>query len=202
MIDLQSLPRGTTYTPRLISKGHDLESRFGGTDIRINRMGDRWALDVDVPAIKHADCGMALIADLNAGWAEGVSLAWPQPGLSIRGRSGAVLVEGGAQTGTTLSLKGGKTGFLIKKGQFVSVAVTITGGTRRYLYQSRADTRIAADGTADLPIWPMVRRSPADEDAVEILSPRIEGKLIGSGQEWTLGRLNSTGLRFTIQEFA
>lgn len=202
MIDLSDLPRGTTYTVRQVTKGADLNAALGGTDVRINRMGDRWAIDVTVPAIRNHTCGMALLADLNRGRAEGVAILFPQPGLCIRGTPGSVVVDGADQTGTTLNVKGGNQNFLLRKGQFFSVSKTVGAGTRRYLYQVTADTRIDADGEAALPIWPMLRRSPDDEDVIEILAPRIEGLLQGSGQEWTPTSLGSLGLSFTIQERA
>lgn len=202
MIDLGGLPRGTTYEFTQVTYATDLSASFGGTDLRLNRAGDRWQLAVTVPSLRYADCGMAQLADLTAGYAQGVSLEIPQPGLVHRGEPGSLVVDGGSQAGTTLNIGGGNQNFLFRKGQMVSVKKTVGAGTRRYLYMATAATRIDGAGEATLSIWPALRRAPANGDVVEVLKPRIEGNIMERGLAWRPNRFGALELAFTIREIA
>ena len=201
MIDLGLLPRGTDYTIRQITKAATLTSPQGGADIRVNRTGDRWGIEIDVQSLRYSACGAAMIADLARGHAEGVSVIIPQPKLTLT-NPGALTVDGASQTGTTLNVKTGTPGVVLKKGRFIHVAVTISGGVRRYAYQLTADATINGAGKAALAIWPMIRRSPANSDAVETMAPRFEGLLDGEGLEYSPRRIGGVGFKIKINERA
>ena len=61
---------------------------------------------------------------------------------------------------------------------------------------------MGADGTAIIPIGPMLRITPADGDVCEFAVPMIEGKLSGDQSGWTMIPARVRGLSFTISEIA
>ena len=194
-LSLQTLPRATEYGMRAISAANTLNPAFGGPIQRIGRKGSRFALDVSVPALAQRCAGVELVADLVRGETEMVAL--PVPEDMPAEPYGTVLVAGGAQAGSTLSVDGLTPGVVVRKGKFFSVSVS----GQRYVYIVTAETVADALGAADLPIWPMLRASPADNAAVELSTPMIEG-FVQPGQEWSISRLKAIGLRFTIEERA
>jgi hypothetical protein len=56
MIQLPTVPRGTTLKPKLIRYGGDLTSSLGGPTQRIVRLGSRYAVEVGLPSL-DAVCG-------------------------------------------------------------------------------------------------------------------------------------------------
>lgn len=196
-ISLPTLPRQTQYNMRLVSTAADLSPAFGGPTQRISRMGSRWALDVVVPSLRWDSCGMGLVADLARGEVEPVGLALPQPGFAI-GVPGDARVDGADQSGTTLNVRLLTAGYVVRKGQFFSIQ---TGGVR-YVHVVTAEATADGTGDAALSIWPMLRVSPSGSGVVELDAPIIEGFIQQPGQEFSLRRIGSTGVAFTIVERA
>jgi hypothetical protein len=180
---------------RLISAANTLTPAFGGAVQRLARKGSRFALDITVPALKQAGCGMSLITDLTLGEVETIVAAIPE------GRAaadyGAPLVVGAGHAGTSLPIDGLLADVVVPKGKFLSI---IMAG-RRYVHLVTAEATASAGGEATLAIWPMLRRPPADNDVVELATPMIEG-FIEPGQGWSISRLDAVGVSFTIEERA
>lgn len=192
---LPDRPAPRIFTPRPVSKGSDLIPIFNGVDLAYNRVGDKWSVTFDLPPMTH-ERATVWGARLARGRGSSVRMRIPQPGISMRGKPGAVTVAGAGQAGSTLAVENGNHNFLLREGQWVTVE---TGG-RGFLYNLTADVRIDAAGEADLSIDPMLRRSPADGDVVEILAPYIEGRLEGREAGWTLDVAMTNGLSFTVIE--
>jgi hypothetical protein len=149
-----------------------------------------------MPSMDYPDA-MKWFARLSKGDVQPVSLPLHQPDLCPRGKSGTLLVKGAGQTGTTLAIDGGNNGYLIREGQWVSV--TVAAKSRSYLHLMDADTRIDADGEADLVFTTPIRRSPADNDSLTVESPIIEG-YVQVNPSWSVESFYETGIRFTITE--
>jgi len=64
MIELPSCPPIKEAVPRYVSYAVDQASVLGGTDSRIVRMGDRWAVDVETYPVEYADHGMKYLSRL------------------------------------------------------------------------------------------------------------------------------------------
>lgn len=194
-ITLGTLPRLTAYAMRAISAANDLQPVFGGPTQRLARKGSRFALDVKVPAMSAAGCGIGLIADLLRGETETIVLPVPDyvPAVSY----GTPLVNGGGVVGSTLPVDGLPNGCVIAKGKFLSV---ILGG-QRYVHIVTAQTTANGSGQASLPIWPMLRTPTVDNAVVELAAPKIEG-FVRPGQEWSISRLRAVGVEFTVAERA
>lgn len=191
---LPAKPAPRSATPRLLDFGSDLTPPMGGAMQRLNRLGNRFAIDVTLPPMKEP-LARPYLAALLKGKAEGVLLRFPQPGFDP-GNPGAPVVDGAGQTGSLLRVRGASAGYVFKAGQFFS----ILHGGRRYLHQVNAD--VAADGTgkATLPITPMLRISPANGATCEFAQPMIEGFLQGNELPWTLDLAAIYGLSFTLTE--
>jgi hypothetical protein len=192
-ITLPASPAPRSMTPRLISKRRDLEPTFGGPTTRVQRLGSRWSIDFELPPMRYSDA-MAWAAALTKGEGDTVLLKVPQPGFDT-GAPGTPLVNGAGQLGSLIDLDGFGT-YTAKAGQFFSIIIS----GRRYLYQVAADQAAAAGVMTDLPISPMIRRSPANNAVVEMATPYIEGFLSGRETSWTVDVARTVGLAFTITE--
>lgn len=192
-ITLQTLPRGTTYSMRAVSAANNLEPAFGGGIQRIARKGSRFALDVNVPALALRCAGVELIADLIRGETE--LIRCPIPEAIEAAPYGAALVNGGGQSGTALAVDNLTPNVVLRKGKFLSLPVSGQG----FVYMVTAETIADDDGAASVPIWPMLRASPANNAAIELPAPMIEG-FVRPGQDWSIWTLRAVGLSFTIEE--
>lgn len=197
-VALPSLPAPWMAVPRLLDFGVIAQPPLGGVEQRISRLGSRWAVDfTDLPSMNSV-YGQALMAARFKARASGstVSCAWPQPAFATA--IGTPLVDGAAQAGTTLNIKGltpGTTG--IKSGLFFSLSVS----SRNYLYCVTADATADGAGKAALSIAPMLRASPADAAAISFAAPTIEGFIQGQVEQWQLAMRTSLAIApFTIQE--
>lgn len=170
MIDLPDVPGPARVTWRALDFGATRVPPLGGPVQRINRTGNRWAVDVTLPPLAPADTRRwqaALMAAARAG------ARWKlrQVGLAIAPLAGVVVV-GGGQTGTTLIAGGAPAGALWAGGQFVSL---ISGG-QRYLHQLGVAGSFDAAGAAGLPLVEPLRIAPLAGDKIDF-APRIEGML-------------------------
>lgn len=177
-----------------IDFGGSLSGPIGGTDQRINRNGNRFALNVQMPPMEAHDARY-WIAALTRGQRYGVQLKLLQPEIDI-GAPGAPLVDGDGQAGDVLNIKGMTPRYPLVVGQWFN---HVQGGNR-YLYQITGSA--SADGTGDVAaqIEPPLRAEAMDDDVLDFGSPVIEGLLVGQGQTWTVDTAIHTGLAFTIRE--
>ena len=197
MIELPSCPPIKEAVPRYVSYAVDQASVLGGTDSRIVRMGDRWAVDVETYPVEYADHGMKYLSRLVRGMKDTVRMAFREPGVKPRSYGTPVVASAGS-AGTFLPVSGLIPGDVIKEGKFFSM---IIGGTS-YLYQvAVADVTVSGSGTATLQIEPMLRRQPAAGTALDF-EPKIEGFIQGNEQSWNVSRSKYLPFRFTIKESA
>lgn len=183
----------TAMTPRLISRRRDIEPTFGGPTTRIQRLGSRWAFDVEMPPMSYVEA-MAWVAALARAEGDTVTLRLPQPGFNV-GNPGTPLVNGGSQLGASINLDGFGA-YTAKAGQWFNV--TISG--RNYLYQVAEDKAAASGAMTGLKINPMIRRSPPDNAPVNFTAPVVEGFLQGRETSWTVENAMFVGLSFSIVE--
>lgn len=182
-------------TPRLVSRRRDLEPTFNGPTSRIRRIGSRWAIDFEYPPMPYSEA-MEWVAALTSAEADTVILAIPQPGFDT-GAPGTPLVNGGSQLGSVIDLDAFTPVHVVRAGQWFNL--TISG--QLYLYQVASETVATTGGVmAALPINPMIRRSAADNSAVDFAEPKIEGFLSGNEGGWTVDVARTVGLSFTITE--
>jgi hypothetical protein len=116
----------------------------------------------------------------------------------VNAAAGTPVVNGAAQLGSTLQLRGFVANAPIFEGQFFSI---IFAG-RRYLHCVTADTAADSAGAAVISLVPMLRISPNDGATCEFEQPMIEGFLSGNAFEWDMQTDPYLDLSFTITEAA
>ena len=174
----------------MVSAKNTLTPAFGGAEQELLRKGTRYALTFSMPVMTYVQS-----MEWDDLMAEGdtVLMRVFQPGLVIA-NPGTPLVKGAGQAGTSLVIDGLPNGYVIRKGQFLSV---VSAG-QRFLYRAKASATSVA-GTATVPLRTMLRRPPNDNDVVEIAQPMIEGFVRDLG-EWSVGVDRLVGLQFTVRE--
>lgn len=170
------LPRSAV--PKLLDWGSDQKAPQGGSFQRLNRLGNRFALELAYPRLKPEPDGRILASRLRRAKTEGALFPFPQPGLAI-GNPGAPVVDGAGQSGSMLALRGFTPGYRVREGQFFSI---IDGG-RRYLHEAAAETIADAGGRLVLAINPMLRIRPGNAAICEFAKPYIEGIVSGSSMD-------------------
>ncbi len=183
--------------PKLLDYGADQKSAMGGAYQRLNRLGNRFALDIAYPRLKPEPDGRILAAALRQAKTEGALFPFPQPGLEI-GNPGAPVVNGSDQQGAVLQLRGFTPNYVVRAGQFFSI---IHGG-RRYLACANFDQdwQATAGGLLALQIHPMLRVRPANGAVCEFAQPYIEGIVGGASVDVELTAARSQMPSITITE--
>lgn len=185
--------------PRPVLFSGNQEGSLGGPSLRIPRMGDRFAIDVETGRIPNDDTGRRFVAALTQATTDDARFAFLQPNLVNPATAGTIVADSTGQGGTQLVIKGGVPGALIAWGRFFS----IVHQGRRYVHMLTSDSIIDGGGRAALQIWPMLRFLSVDGQAVEIDAPVIEGQLIGFDAKGATFQRNYTNpISFTIQERA
>ncbi len=107
------------------------------------------------------------------------------------------LVNGASQTGYDLVTDGwqaSQTGIMLA-GDWLQLG---TGNTSR-LYKVMADANSDASGNATLTLWPKLRSSPADNDAITVSSPK--GRfMLAQDIDWSIDEAHIYGLNFSAVE--
>lgn len=191
-IALPDWPYPAQMTPRLVSGRAELRPAWGGDIQRLNRAGSRYAIDVTMPTMTYADAqDWAAIEDETAT----VTMQIVQPGLET-GAPGTPLVNGGAQSGTSLILDGLTPYYVIRNRQWL----TVTTGGRIYAYRAKGETVANGSGAVTVTLATMLRAVHADNDPVELAAPRIEGFATVPEGAWTTSTAGHVTLSFTIEE--
>lgn len=166
-------------------------SALGSDEQERQRKGSRYALTFQLPPMSYS-MSMAW-DDLNA---EGdtVLMRVFQPGFST-GLPGTPRVNGANQQGMTLNVDGLTPGYVVRKGQFLSI---ITGG-RRFLYKAKADVTANGSGVAAIQLRTLLRYPPSENDVVEIAQPMIEG-FVRDLAEQVVGINKLIQITFTVRE--
>lgn len=192
-VELPALPGPATVTWHLIDAGGLLTPPLGGDVQRLNRLGTRWAVEVQLPPLAPADA-MRWAADLTLGRQNGVR--WKLREIDVaRSPVGAPLVAGAGQSGFSIAIDGMTPGASWQKGKFL--AVTTAGRSR--LYQTAVAGAADGAGAAAIAITTPLRKAPADNDAVSF-APSIEGLIGGDAWNWTVDAARLGRMAFLIME--
>lgn len=183
--------------PRLLQWGSELTPTMGGVTQRLDRIGSRHAIDVQMPAMRIEADGRRWIARLLRAKQEGGRIVFPQVEFEP-GPCGRPTVAAATAAGRTIPITGATPRYAIREGQWLSV----THGARSYLYCATSQVVLDGSGAGLVPVDVLLRSPLAVGDAVELARPVIEGWLSGDGYEWTLERGRTVGLGFTIAERA
>ncbi|MNS92417.1 hypothetical protein D3C72_1265550 [compost metagenome] len=190
VLTLRTDPAPAKMAIAMVTAKNTLTPAIGGAEQELLRKGTRYALTFSMPVMTYVQS-----MEWDDLMAEGdtVLMRVFQPGLVIP-NPGTPMVKGAGQAGTSLTIDGLPNGYVIRKGQFLSV---VSAG-QRFLYRAKASATSVA-GTATIPLRTMLRRPPNDNDVVEIAQPMIEGFVRDLG-EWAVGVDRLVGLQFTVRE--
>jgi len=161
--------------------------------------GQRWALDIELPAMKRAAAEdyISFLVSLNG--VEGTFLIGDPAGATPRGiATGTPLVDGAAQTGAILNSKGwtiSQTGIL-KAGDWIQLG----SGSGARLHKILVDADSDGAGLAALDIWPQLRASPADNDPITVSNCVGHFRLADNRQRWDVDEAQFFGIDFSAQE--
>ncbi|MBW6522402.1 hypothetical protein KZ810_02725 [Sphingomonas sp. RHCKR47] len=160
-------------------------------------MGDRWAYDVSTAQLQLDLPSQEMVAAVTRATTEDALMIIGQPFLAAPLATGDGRIDGASQGGTTLKLRGLAAGAVIP----VSAMLSIIHAGTRYLHQVVSGATVGADGKASILVWPMLRFLTIDAEVVELVEPKIEGKLSGfAGGKRTRNRIDP--ISFTIAERA
>ena len=194
-LDLTGIPIASVV-PRLIEFGGALTPSLGGPVQRIDRLGNRWAMDFQTAPMALEPYGRRWASLLTRAKREGALLKVSLPNFDPR-TPGSPTVAAETLSGRTVPITGMTRNHPIVSGQFVS----IVHAGHRYLDMVVADAESAADGTATLTLANLLRAPLVAGDAVELGKPMIEGSISGVlSWPWQNNRL--TVFSFTIEEDA
>lgn len=182
-IALPPLPRGTTLSPRLISFGGDLRPILGAPTLRLQRLGSRFAIDVEMPKMARA-CASRLIAARLASEARSETLRLSVTQNGDGAAVGPKFATAGAANSAVITTAGAAG---IEPGMFFSFQV----GGHSYLHMA---TSVAG---AVVGVAPLLRVN-ASGVALEFANPVAEGFV--DAPAWTLERLLHIAQRFTLTE--
>lgn len=194
-ITLPTNPGFIDATPVYNSLRQQYRSPLTGKSQINARPGSYFGLKVQLPPM-GVDLARDWIADLINGLDDTVIYNFPETGKTDAA-PGTPLVNGGSQTGLSLVCDGFGAGYTIKKGRFFSVT---TASGYRELKVVTAQAVANGSGQATLSFKPHLRASPADNAAVELATPKIEGLLVDNRMEWSVNMARTYGLSFTIEE--
>lgn len=161
--------------------------------------GKIWMARVSLPSMDRArsEKWAAFLSSLNG--MQGTFYLGDPAGASPQGSgAGTPLVNGASQTGQTLATKGwtaSQTGVLLA-GDWIQLG---TGSISR-LYKVLQDVSSDGAGLASVEIWPSIRESPNDNDAVVITNARGVFRLTSNIRSWNIAPPFRYGVQFEAME--
>jgi hypothetical protein len=190
-----AVPNGAT--PALLDFGGTLRPALGGPLQRVNRQGSRYQVAMTFPPFVGDREGRVVLARLLRAKQEGGRVEYPLP--APQPVSGAPVVDGADQAGSSLAVRGIFAQSAILEGWWLSIEDT-TG--QHYLHNIAGGVIAGADGKALIPITPMLRKPFGDGCTVHLVRPMIEGLIDGDTLGWSVSVENFIGISFTIEEAA
>lgn len=195
-----SLP--TTAIPKdslewqVVGGGGILRPMVGGVEQFAGRMGDKLAV-TGVLGLMDADCAADWVAAALGSRTLKQLVRWTLPAPYGLAGAGVPLVKGAGQTGSTILVDGLTAGLAIPKRTPFNIH---DASGRPYLHFTRTAVVANGGGEATLAFGPMMRISPADNSAVELAAPKMEGWLNDGGVSWSEERLEFHSVPFAIRE--
>lgn len=196
MIELPEIPAPNGAQPALIDFGIDLVPATGARELRVDRPGSRFAIEVSFPPMKPATARV-FISRLLEAKRKGVRI--PYPLIEPQGSPGAPVVDGVDQSGTTLAVRGFTPHYLFKEGFWLSIE---DEDGQHYLHNCRSTGWADASGAASFVIEPALRHPFPDGAALHFGKPMIEGRPVGSEWSWQIPLNHLIALGVPIKETA
>ena len=157
--------------------------------------GQRWEVDVTLPAMNRADAEQWVAFLISLRGRFGTFTLGDPVGASPRGSAGGTpLVNGASQTGGTLNIDGctaSQTGWL-KAGDYIQLG---SAGSAT-LHKVLADADSNGSGEVALDIWPYIRTAPSDNATVVVTNTIGRFRLADNEQNWSIRETALYGITF------
>jgi hypothetical protein len=195
---------GGIKTVRMIARSVVGESRspFSGVQKIYEYPGQWFEAIVNLPPMKRADAEAWNVFRLKLNGKKGTFLMGDPAAATARGSAattpGTPLVKGAGQSGNTLIIDGlptSVTGYF-KEGDQIQLG---TGSTSR-LYKNLTDVNTNGSGEATLTLWPNLRVSPNDNEAVVVANCVGLFRLMDNEMGWDIDEASMYGINFTACE--
>lgn len=155
--------------------------------------GQRWMCTVSLPPMKRVDAEPWLAFLLALQGRVGTFLLGDPLGTNPQGvATGTPVVSGANQVGNQLVIGGFTHSItnILKTGDYIGLLV----GSNYRLHKVLTNTNSNGSGVATVDIWPSLRESPVDGQAVTLTNARGQFRLASAQRDWT----QSTGGIYTI----
>lgn len=215
MIFLPDYPSPQSASPYLLDFGTVLAPTLGGPIQKINRLGNRFGIQVTMPPMKSQNDGRLWLSRLLRAKAEGGKMRWPLQGQDVgpvsnldstalaanpdlKGAAGAgVVLVYGAGIATSIDIHHATPGHVIREGTFFTFSSS-TGHLS--MHMTIAETIVNNSGIATLSLTPGIREPVVGEERILFGKPLIEGLVIGDRLQWEFAISRFTNIQFDIQE--
>ena len=175
------------------------QSPFTYSQQVVAHSGQRWEVDISLPAMKRADAEQWVAWLVSLRGQLGTFTLGDPIGATPRGSAGGTpVVNGASQTGGTLVIDGctaDQTGWL-KAGDYIQLGSAGTATLHKVLQDANSD----GSGNVTLDIWPYIRNSPADNSTVVVSNAVGNFRLSGNQQAWSVNEASFYGLTFGAVE--
>lgn len=161
--------------------------------------GQTFRAEVSYPPLERADAEDVIGFLLSLNGREGTFLMGDPVGRAPRGTwSGSPVVNGAGQTGNTLAIRGLNDGATGKAGDYLQLG----SGSSTHLHKLMQAFTVSGSptGYVTLDIWPRLRASPANGDAVTVSAAKGLWRLQGNETAWDIGEAQIYGVAFACEE--
>lgn len=161
--------------------------------------GQFWEADISLPAMKREDAEYWVTFLMKLNGAYGTFLLGDPNAATARGvATGTPLVNGASQTGYTLITDGwtADTTGILKAGDYIQLG---TGSDSR-LHKVLDDVNSDASGNATFDIWPNLRTSPSDNQAITVSNCKGVFRLSANMMEMNINEAALYGVTFGAKE--
>lgn len=196
MIDLTDI-RQMVAEPELVDFGASLRPFLGGPSQRLDRLGTRHAITVQMPPMYAEGDGRKWVVRLIRAKQEDGFIRFPQIDFKV-GSPGSPTIALPTEGGRVLSVTGGQPGYAVREGQ----ALTVTSNGRKFFYFASDATCFDANGAGTIELDVPLREETTVGDRVNLAKPEIAGRIMEDGWKWTIETAGTVGLSFRIEEIA
>lgn len=161
--------------------------------------GQMWSADVTLPPMDRGDAEEWVGFLLSLKGQAGTFLMGDPAGDTARGSLGGTpLVNGSDQTGGTLVVDGATPSVTnwLRVGDYIQIGTGSSSRLHKVLQSADSD----ASGNVSLDIWPDLRASPADDEAITVSNARGVWRLATSVQDWNTSAAQIYGITFAAIE--
>lgn len=174
-------------------------SPFTGQQQVYRHQGQWWEAEVTLPPMKRSDAEQVIAFLLKMNGQYGTFLLGDFSSAAPRGvGTGTPLVNGASQTGDELVTDGwtADTTGILKAGDWIQLG----SGSNTRLHKVLDDVDSDGSGNATINIFPSLRESPADDDAVVVTNTKGRWRLSSNETEYSLDNASIYGITFACVE--